>query len=83
MHTIISEDVSKGERGKVAAVDTQSQTDVLPCFQQYHNKVLVFGLIYLGQECPLTLTSFLCVCSMMLFLFSPVWCCVPAHPHQW
>lgn len=83
MHTIISEDVSKGEGGKVAAVDTQSQTDVLPCLQQYHNKVLVFGLIYLGQECPLTLTSFLCVCSMMLFLFSPVWCYVPAHPHQW
>lgn len=61
MHTIISEDVSKGERGKVAAVDTQSQTDVLPCLQQYHNKVLVFEFIYLGQECPLTLTSFLCL----------------------
>lgn len=73
----------KREGRTLAPVDTQSQIDVLSCLQQYHNKVLALGLMCSGQESYLTLTSFLCVCSMMLFPFSPVWCCVPVRHHQW
>lgn len=54
----------------------------MPEYEQGSHKVLILGSSAQDNS-TIWLLPFLCVCSMTLCPFSPVWCYVPAHPHQW